>query len=51
MGDSRMIKGGGLPGSSAEREEGVVVDVVDHSGINNGLGVYWREEGEETVNT
>ena len=33
---------GGLPGSSAEREEGVVVDVVDHSGS---LGVYRREEG------
>ena len=31
---------GGLPGSSAEREEGVVVDVVDHRDINNGLGVY-----------
>ena len=43
MGDIGMIKGG-LPGSSAEREEGVVVDVVDHSGISNGLGVYQREE-------
>ena len=41
---------GGLPGSSAEREEGVVVDVVDHKG-SIGLGVYQREEGEETVNT
>ena len=29
---------------------GVVGDVVDHSGII-GLGVYRREEGEETVNT
>ena len=29
---------------------GVVVDVVDHKGII-GLGVYRREEGEETVNT
>ena len=29
------------------QEEGVVVDVVDHSGS---LGVYRREEGEETVN-
>ena len=29
---------------------GVVVDVVDHRGII-GLGVYRREEGEETVNT
>ena len=32
------------------QEEGVVVDVVDHSGISGGLGVYRREEGEETVN-
>ena len=30
---------------------GVVVDVVDHRGISSGLGVYRREEGEETVNT
>ena len=52
MGDIGMIKrGGSLPGSSAEREEGVVIDVVDHRGINSGLGVYRREEGEETVNT
>ena len=36
---------GGLPGSSDEREEGVVVDVVDHSGIGNRHGVYRREEG------
>ena len=50
MGDIRMIKGGGLPGSSAEREEGVVVDVVDHRDISSGLEVYQREEGEETVN-
>ena len=40
-----------MPGSSAERKEGVVVDVVDHSGNSIGLGVYRREEGEETVNT
>ena len=33
------------------QEEGVVVDVVDHSGISSGLGVYWREEGEEIMNT
>ena len=33
------------------QEEGVVVVVVDHSGISNGRGVYRREEGEETVNT
>ena len=31
------------------QERGVVGDVVDHSGII-GLGVYQREEGEETVN-
>ena len=29
----------------------VVVDVVDHSGFSSGLGVYRREEGEETINT
>ena len=29
---------------------GVVVDVVNHRG-SIGLGVYRREEGEETVNT
>ena len=29
---------------------GVVVDVVDHRG-DIGIGVYRREEGEETVNT
>ena len=28
---------------------GVVVDIVDHRG-DIGLGVYRREEGEETVN-
>ena len=36
-----------LPGCSGK--EGVVVDVVDHRG-HIGLGVYRREEGEETVN-
>ena len=45
MGDIGMIKGGGLPGCSG----GVVGDVVDHRG-DIGLGVYRREEGEETVN-
>ena len=39
-----------MPGSSAERGRRVVVDVVDHRDINIGLGVYRREEGEETVN-
>ena len=32
------------------QEGGVVGDVVDHRG-SIGLGVYRREEGEETVNT
>ena len=32
------------------QEGGVVDDVVDHRGINIGLGVYRREEGEETIN-
>ena len=42
---------GGLPGSSAEREEGVVVDVVELVSSSVGLVVYRREEGEETMNT
>ena len=29
---------------------GVIVDVVDHGDISNSLGVYQREEVEETVN-
>ena len=33
------------------QEGGVVGDVVDHRCIGIGLGVYRREEGEETVNT
>ena len=40
---------GGLPGSSAEKGRRVVVNIVDHRGIIS-LGVYRREEGEETVN-
>ena len=48
MGDIGMIKGGGL--AWLLWQGGVVVDdVVDHRGIS-GLGVYRREEGEETVN-
>ena len=43
MGDIGMIKGGVL------WQGGVVIDVVDHRG-GIGLGVYRREEGEETVN-
>ena len=46
MGDIGMIKGGACLVALARR---VVVDVVDHRGIT-GLGVYQREEGEETVN-
>ena len=46
MGDIGMIKGGACLVALASR---VVVDVVDHSG-NISLGVYLREEGEETVN-
>ena len=45
---SECSRGVCLPGCSGK--EGVVVDdVVDHRGIS-GLGVYRREEGEETVN-
>ena len=39
---------GGLPDCAGKG--GVVVDVVDHRD-SIGLGVYRREEGEETVNT
>ena len=49
MGDIGMIKGG-LAWKLRQKGRCVVVDLVDHSGINNGLGVYLREEGEETVN-
>ena len=47
MGDIGMIKGGL---TWLLWQGGVVVDVVDHRG-GIGLGVYRREEGEETVNT
>ena len=49
IGENRryLVIKGGLPGCSGK--EGVVVDVVDHRG-SIGLGVYRREEGEETVN-
>ena len=49
MGDIGMIKGG-LAWKLCCKGRRVVGDVVDHRGISNGLGVYWREEGEETVN-
>ena len=48
MGDTGMLKGGLL--ARLLWQGGVVVDVVDHRG-DIGLGVYQREEGEETVNT
>ena len=50
MGNIGMIKGG-LAWKLRRKGRMVVVDVVDHSGINSGLEVYWREEGGETVNT
>ena len=49
IGDIGMLKGG-LLAWLLRQEGGFVGDVVDHSGII-GLGVYRREEGEETVNT
>ena len=49
MGDIAMIKGGACLVAQTRRR--VVIDVVEHSGINIGLRVYQREEGEETVNT
>ena len=49
MGDIGMIKGGACLVAQTRRR--VVVDIVDHRDINLGLGVYRREEGEETVNT
>ena len=48
MGDIGMLKGG-LLAWLLRQAGGVVGDVVDHRGII-GLGVYLREEGEETVN-
>ena len=47
MGDIGMLKGGLL--AWLLWQGGVVVDIVDHRG-NIGLGVYRREEGEETGN-
>ena len=49
MGDIGMIKGGACLVTQTRRR--VIGDVVDHSGINSGLRVYQREEGEETINT
>ena len=47
MGDIGMIKGGACLVAQTRRR--VVGDVVEHRG-SIGLGVYRREEGEETVN-
>ena len=47
MGDIGMIKGGACLVDWQGRV--VVDDVIGHRGIS-GLGVYRREEGEETVN-
>ena len=49
MGDIGMLKGGLL--AWLLWQGGVVNTVVDHRGISSGLGVYQREEWEETVNT
>ena len=48
MGDIGMLKEGLL--AWLLWQGGVVVDVVDHRG-DICLGVYQREEGEETINT
>ena len=45
MGDIGMIKGGAC--LVARKRRRVIVDVVDHSGISSGLGVYRGEEGEK----
>ena len=37
---------GGLSAWLLWQEEGVVVDVVDHRGIDNGLGAYRKEVTE-----
>ena len=42
-GDMGMIRGGGLAWLLGQG--GVVVDVVDHSGIGSRHGIYRREEG------
>ena len=48
MGDIRMLKGGLLAWKLCCKGRSVL-DIVDHRG-SIGLGVYRREEGEETVN-
>ena len=48
MGDIGMLKGGLIAWKLCNKGRSVV-DIVDHRG-GIGLGVYRREEGEETVN-
>ena len=48
MGNIGMIKVGACLVAQTRRRVGV--DVLDHRDIGSGLGVYRREEGEETVN-
>ena len=45
MGDIGMIKGG--LAWLLRREGGVVIDVVDHSGINGNLGVTGEKRGKK----
>ena len=45
-----MINGGLLAWKLCCKGRRVIGDVVDHRG-SIGLGVYRREEGEETINT
>ena len=49
MGDIGMLKGGLLAWKLCRKGRSVFFDVVSHQG-SIGLGVYRREEGEETVN-
>ena len=46
MGDVGIIKGGLLASKLCCKRRRIVIDIVDHSG----LGVYRREEEEETIN-
>ena len=50
MGDIGMIKGGACL-DALLNGKWVTGDVVDHRDTYISLGVYRREEGEETVNT
>ena len=50
MGDIGVIKGGGACLAALVKGRRVIGEVVEHRG-NTGLGVYWRGEGGEIVNT